>query len=156
MKSGGNITKTYAFGILAVLLLVFGSITGYAVWSDSKTVFHSADDVKVNIEGTDYSLQDAVNEGKIGSSADSKTVYSFRVVRDGNNFVKQNLPSGWNVSLNNGAGTVTHGLGTAGYTVFLTSSISGNLYAGTPGANSFGYTYPGTVGGTENILIVMD
>jgi len=66
MKIELNIEKKYAFGIIATLLILGGIFGVYATWNPAKTMFHSADDVKVNIGGTDYSLQEAISDGKIG------------------------------------------------------------------------------------------
>jgi len=66
MKIEVNVEKRYFFVILAVALLMAGIIGVYAVWDVTKTMFHSANDVKVTINGTDYSLQEAITSGKIG------------------------------------------------------------------------------------------
>ena len=47
MKLTVNIEKKYFFGILVGLLVLAGTIVGYAVWNPAKTVWHDADDVKV-------------------------------------------------------------------------------------------------------------
>ena len=65
MKLIVNIEKRYFFGILVGILVIAGIFAVYAVWptDGSKTVWHSGNDVKVNIGGIDYSLQEAINSG---------------------------------------------------------------------------------------------
>jgi len=67
-----NIEKRHLviFGlIIAGLIVIVSGIFVYAAWDTNKKVYHSADDVKVNVGGVDYSLQEAINQGKIGGSA---------------------------------------------------------------------------------------
>jgi len=67
MKIEVNIEKKYAFLIVGLIIVLIGVIGVYASWDNSKTVFHSANDVKVNINGQDYSLQEAINQGLVYS-----------------------------------------------------------------------------------------
>lgn len=67
-----NIEKRHVFIISAILVLLAGIIIVIAVapaWDTTKTVYHSASDVKVTIAGDDYSLQDAIDEGMLGGSS---------------------------------------------------------------------------------------
>jgi len=69
MKLEVNINKKYAFLIFGAIILLVISVGVSATWDTSKKIFHSADDVKVTIpEEGDYSLQDAITGGLIGSS----------------------------------------------------------------------------------------
>ena len=69
MKLEVNISKRYVFAIIA-LLVVFGVVLGaYAYNSNpaNPSLFgHSANEVEVNIGGTNYGLQDAITGGRIG------------------------------------------------------------------------------------------
>ena len=70
MQININIKKRYLviFGlILGILIAIISGIFAYANWDSSKKVYHSADDVKVNISGVEYSLQEAINSGLIGN-----------------------------------------------------------------------------------------
>jgi len=78
MKIEVNIEKKYAFLIVGLIIVLIGVIGVYASWDNSKTVFHSANDVKVNINGQDYSLQEAINLGKI-SNYSSGSAQGFHV-----------------------------------------------------------------------------
>jgi len=52
---------------LIVVLLGVGIVAAAAVaWDSGKTMFHSTDNVRINIEGTDYSLQEAIDNNLIG------------------------------------------------------------------------------------------
>jgi hypothetical protein len=56
----------------AVILFIAGIGYVLAFWDTTKTMFHSADDVKVRLlDGNDYSLQEAITAGKLsgGNSA---------------------------------------------------------------------------------------
>ena len=75
MKIEVNVSKRYFFSILGVLLIVLGGFAVYAAWDNSKTVWHSGNDVKVTIGGTDYSLQEAIN---------NKALYQLSVSSDFN------------------------------------------------------------------------
>jgi len=65
MKFEVNIDKKYFFILLGVLIVIGGIIGVYAVWDTSKTMFHSANDVKVTLSDGDYSLQEAITAGKM-------------------------------------------------------------------------------------------
>lgn len=67
MKIEVNIKKKYAFLIIGVILVI-GLVIGVSAWDSAKKMWHSADDVKVRINNTDYSLQDAIDDSLIGSS----------------------------------------------------------------------------------------
>jgi hypothetical protein len=67
MKIEVDFKKKYVFSALAVIILVLGVIGVSAVWSD-KPVFHDSENIKVNVGGEDYSLQEAIDDGLIGSS----------------------------------------------------------------------------------------
>ncbi len=77
MKVEVNIGKRYVFLLLGVILVLAGIIFGYATWSNP-SVSHDASSVKIRIGGTDYSLQEAVDSGMIGSGAGGGTsVYAL-------------------------------------------------------------------------------
>lgn len=76
MKIEVNIEKKYFFSIVAVFILVLAAIGVYAVWDNSKTLWHSSNDVKVTINGQDYSLQEAITNGKLGGVPSSISFYS--------------------------------------------------------------------------------
>jgi len=65
IKINVNMEKRYAFAILG-LIIVIGLIIGVSAWDSTKKMWHSADDVKVRINNTDYSLQEAIDNGTIG------------------------------------------------------------------------------------------
>ena len=60
MKLTVNIEKRYFFGILVGILVVAGIFAVYATWNPAKTVWHNADDVKVNI-GTIFDTVSSVS-----------------------------------------------------------------------------------------------
>ena len=65
-----------------------------AEWDATKTVWHSADEVKVDISGTQYSLQDAINDGLIGAPQATPTRNNCVEVAtplDGENFTPLSL-----------------------------------------------------------------
>ena len=55
--------------VLAFLFGIFLVSVVFATWDSSKMMFHDANDVKVNIAGTDYSLQEALDDGIIISAS---------------------------------------------------------------------------------------
>ena len=61
----------YTLGIIG-FLIIMGCVV-YSDWNPSKTTFHPAEDVKINIEGVDYDLQEAVNLGLIGGDQEITT-----------------------------------------------------------------------------------
>jgi len=89
-----NIEKRHLviFGlIIAGLIVIVSGIFVYAAWDTNKKVYHSADDVKVNVGGVDYSLQEAINQGKIGGSAGGFNIsgpYSVDCPRNGHCGIK--------------------------------------------------------------------
>lgn len=80
MKIEVNITKKYFFILLAIVFILAGIIAVYAVWDTAKTVYHPGTDVKVNIGGVDYSLQEAINQGRIGSGGVNKIIAGSGIV----------------------------------------------------------------------------
>jgi len=75
--------QLYLFSAIAVFLLGVGLVMGD--WDTTKTLFHNAEDVKVNIDGTDYSLQEAIDHYNITKS--SSTTPLIKTYRDrGNDF----------------------------------------------------------------------
>jgi hypothetical protein len=65
MKIEVNISKKY-FSVLLGVVIVLGISAGViAVWDDAKTLWHTGDDVKVNVGGVDYSLQEAIDQGDV-------------------------------------------------------------------------------------------
>lgn len=73
MKIEVNLKKKYFFSIVAVFILVMAAIGVYAVWDNAKSFWHSADDVRVTISGTNYSLQEAISAGLIGGGSSPST-----------------------------------------------------------------------------------
>jgi hypothetical protein len=69
MRIEVNVRKKYFFSILAVLIVFIGVYGVYASWDMSKTLWHSGEDVKINIAGIDYSLQGAIGAGLLGNSS---------------------------------------------------------------------------------------
>ena len=144
MKLTVNIEKKYFFGLLAVILVVAGIFAVYATWNPAKTVWHNADDVKVNIGGVDYSLQEAI---------DNRLVL--------NRFPVPDYDSGW-VNFSSGTvqgpwtqtreKTIIHNLGTTETIVFVEANNSNfgrtggtdNFFFGvedTSGDNQYGFTW---------------
>jgi hypothetical protein len=70
MKLEVNIEKTRFFILLGAVLILIGVVGVVAVWDTGKAFFHDANDVKVTIEGTDYSLQEALDDGNIVGDVD--------------------------------------------------------------------------------------
>jgi hypothetical protein len=77
MKIEVNLQKKYLFFVIGALLILAGVVFGYAAagsdgrWDSSSTVYHDANDVKVTIDGEDYSLQGAVDNSLIGGGGGS-------------------------------------------------------------------------------------
>lgn len=71
-----NLSNKLAYTLIAVLLILTVSLLVYAApWDTTKTVYHSASDVKVTIpnEG-DMSLQDAINGSKLGGAGNCEKI----------------------------------------------------------------------------------
>jgi len=62
MKIEVNIEKKYFFGIIGVLIILVALGFAAANWDTTKTLWHDAKDVKVNLNGVDYDLNQTVNE----------------------------------------------------------------------------------------------
>jgi len=60
-----NIQKKEIFLFTAMIFLILGLSYVVAVWDTTKTMYHSSEDVRVTISGTDYSLQEAINDDLI-------------------------------------------------------------------------------------------
>jgi hypothetical protein len=104
---------------LVVLVLGFGVVAAAAVaWDTGKTMFHSADDVKVSIGSEDYSLQQAIDNNLIGDSG------------SGVHF------GAW---VDMGAGSVSRTAATDGFVIAYTPSAAGGVY------DINGYTPAGTL-----------
>ena len=56
---------------LIVVLLGMGFVV--ATWDSAKAMFHDSEDVKITIDGLDYSLQNASDLGLIGGGASGET-----------------------------------------------------------------------------------
>lgn len=56
----------YTLVTIGIFVLAIGLLT--ASWGTSKKMFHSSDDVKVTIDGVDYSLQEAIGLNKLATS----------------------------------------------------------------------------------------
>lgn len=91
MKFEINIKKNYFFSVLAVVL-IFGVVIGVYAFSPSgsftKTksqataLGHSSDEIVVNIGGVDYTLQDAISQGKLSAlSSGSITCSSGQAIQ---------------------------------------------------------------------------
>jgi hypothetical protein len=53
------------FGIVILVLAILAIGVTMAGWDAAKTVWHSSEDIKVTIEGNNYSLQEAIDDGLI-------------------------------------------------------------------------------------------
>lgn len=73
-----NKTFYLLVGIFAVLLTT-GVVFAATSWTD-KSQSHDASNIKVTIEGTDYSLQEAISEGLIGGGTTQSLSCTQRVM----------------------------------------------------------------------------
>jgi len=69
MKIEANIQKKYVFFFAGILILLLSVIGVYASWNETKALWHSGDDVKIQISGQNYSLQEAITAGLIGAGS---------------------------------------------------------------------------------------
>ncbi len=86
-----KIEKQHLYLLSAILIFLVGTGIAVAEWDTSETMFHNAEDVKVNIDGTDYSLQEALDNKIIGkgqcvyTETDSSYTGDFEIsLLDGN------------------------------------------------------------------------
>ncbi|OIO81380.1 hypothetical protein AUJ84_01265 [Candidatus Pacearchaeota archaeon CG1_02_32_132] len=69
MKFEVNVDKRVGIGIIASVLVLTGAVFVFALWDPAQhTVWHDANDVKITIDGTDYSLQEVLDSGEIYGS----------------------------------------------------------------------------------------
>ena len=108
------------FGAIILTFLVAG--VANAVWDTSKTMYHSANDVKITIEGVDYSLQEAVNLGKYGLGDYANVL---QIESDG--IAGATLPLGWQTIPLNTERTDELGLSISG-TGAVTIARTGTYY----------------------------
>ncbi|GAI67439.1 unnamed protein product, partial [marine sediment metagenome] len=60
-------TNRAIYGTILIILMLIGfGVYVSATWDTSKNVYHDSADIKVNIDGTDYDLQEAITDGLIG------------------------------------------------------------------------------------------
>lgn len=79
MKIEVNLKKKYFFSLLTVLIVLSGALIVYAYNSspaDASKFGHSANELEVNIGGTNYTLQQAISQGLIGGSAITPSFYT--------------------------------------------------------------------------------
>jgi hypothetical protein len=74
MKIEVNLEKKYAFAILSVLLLIGVSVFAYTYTSQIPNPGHGADTVWVYANGSEITLQDAINTGKIGGGGSGSSI----------------------------------------------------------------------------------
>jgi hypothetical protein len=78
MKIEVNLRKKYFFSLLTILVIISGlfAVYGYNRSSgDPATMGHTSNELEVNISGTIYTLQDAINQGKLTGSASTISFY---------------------------------------------------------------------------------
>ncbi len=64
-----NFTNRLTYTILSVIILVLASVAVSSAWlTPSPPVYHDAVAVKVTIEGNEYSLEEAIEDGLIGGA----------------------------------------------------------------------------------------
>ncbi len=127
MKFEVNVSKTRFFVLLGAVLLLAGALMVYAfspIGSFSKNkaqaqVFgHSADEVVIRAsDGSDYTLQEAINNGKLGGGSSTP-----------------DFDSGW-INIPNGLTTFTHNLNTMDSLVYIEFNDTDGSSSG--GVNSF-------------------
>ncbi len=163
MRIEVDIKKSYFISILVVVLLL-GAIGGaYAVWDANKNVYHNSDDVKVNVNGQDYSLQEVVNGGLIEGGITSTRVfdtagtYTWTVPQNVNKIFVEVVGGGGSGGCALGSGGGSGGYSAAHYSVSSGQQLSvvvgakgapcstntpvsisgqGNIYDGLPGGQS--------------------
>jgi len=65
-----NVSNKVAYTLIVILAVLTLTLGVYAVWSPTPS-WHSGNEVKVNVGGTDYSLQEAITTGKIATTISS-------------------------------------------------------------------------------------
>ena len=74
-----NLSKKFLTSFFVVMLFVIGVGYVLANWTPANhPVSHDSNDVKVNISGTDYSLQEAINKNLIGVVAGNSYKQSYK------------------------------------------------------------------------------
>lgn len=97
MKIEINVKRKHVLLVSGIVALILCSSFAGAIWDATKKLWHSADDVKVSVSGTDKSLQEAVNNDiclKSGSNCPSapsspETAYCNVVTTPDYNFLSQ-------------------------------------------------------------------
>lgn len=67
-----NLSNRWLYSILAFVIVVLTTVLVTSAWDTSKNVYHPGADVKITIDGTNYSLQEALDNDLISGGTDTR------------------------------------------------------------------------------------